>query len=273
MKYKNLIFLPIILLIIVFCSQISASEYSFFIFKNSIYVLKISDVQKYNIQPYISEKLETVSEIAKKTNAFAVINGGFFDPKNMKTISYVVKDGQIIADPALNENLTESKALQSHLNKIYNRSELRINDCFGRTKFDIARHNLCGPLGCYVVHSIQAGPQLLPYMDLEDEFFVLKQNGKIVRNSAGVLNKTARAAIGIKGNELYLIVTKEESKMNIYEFQTLLKKLNLDKAMAFDGGSSVSLYLNDCGKQTLVKGMSDGGLRKIKSALVLTSAK
>lgn len=270
MKYKIFILLSIIFLSAIFCSRkISASEHSFFTLENSLYVLKINDFQKYNIQPYVSERLETVQEIAKKTNAFAVINGGFFDPENMKTISYVIKDGKIVVNPQLNENLTQNETLKPYLDKIFNRSEVRINNCFGQTTFDITKHNDNNALGCTLVHSIQAGPELLPDMNLEKEFFILKQNGKIVKSSAGVLNKTARAAIGIKGKELYLIVTKEGSKIDIYEFKNLLKKLQLDKAMAFDGGSSVSLYLNDCGRKIFITGLSDGGSRKIKSALVI----
>jgi exopolysaccharide biosynthesis protein len=271
MKYKNLIFISIVSIFTFWGTSLSASEYSFLTVKNSLYILKISDTKKYNIQSYISEKLETVEDIAKKTNAFAVINGGFFDPKNMKTVSYIIEDGQIAANPTLNEKLTESIALKPYLEKIYNRAEFRVYNCFGKTTFDITKHNDKTAFGCKIVHSIQAGPQLLPEMNLEDEFFILKQNGKVIKQSAGVLVKTARAAIGIKKDQLYIMVTKEDAKLDIYELQSLIKTLKLDKAMAFDGGSSVSFYLNDCGKKRYVTGLSDSGLRQIKSALVITS--
>ena len=60
---------------------------------------------KKKIKFVTSEHLITNKEAHQKGNAKLTINAGFFDPENEKTISYIVTDGQISADPLFNENL------------------------------------------------------------------------------------------------------------------------------------------------------------------------
>lgn len=194
-----------------------------------------------------SQNLITNKEAHTKSNSILTINTGFFDPKNQKTISYIVNDSQIVEDPIFNENLTYNPALRQNMKKILNRSEFRILDCDSKLKYEISQHNLRADFMCFVINSAQGGPQLLPELRLEEEFFIVKdKDGNVIRESASVLHKTARTLIGIKnleGNkqEAHIFIVTNEHPMDIYEARDLCKKYGLDTAMAFDGGSSTSM--------------------------------
>ena len=72
--------------------------------ENGLYIVKIN-LSQTEIIPYVSDSLETVDKIALKTNASVAINTGFFDAKNKKTVSYIVDNNEIIADPTQNINM------------------------------------------------------------------------------------------------------------------------------------------------------------------------
>ena len=60
--------------------------------ENRLYIVKIK-LSANKIEPYLADKLETVYEIAQKTQAKVAINAGFFDGKNAKTVSYIFSGG------------------------------------------------------------------------------------------------------------------------------------------------------------------------------------
>lgn len=254
---------------ILFCGYSFNDEISLNNADKGIFILKIDTSNNlYNVSPYISKSLERVESVAQKVNAIAAINAGYFDPKNEKTISYVIKDGKIKLDPTKNKNLTQNIELKPHLPKILNRAEFRVLKCKDQTKYDITYHYETQPKGCSILHSIQAGPMLYPKMELEKEFFTLTKKRKIIRTSAGIFNKYPRSAIGLKDNQIFIVATSQDKKINIRELQNIFKKLKVDKAMAFDGGSSTSLYFNDGNKKTVINPSSSS--RKVKSLLVIT---
>jgi len=237
---------------------------------NKDYFAKNSDI-------YVSKSLETVEEAAIKSNAKVAINAGFFDPVNTKTISYVVKNNKIIENPEDNEHLTESEDLKPYLDKIFNRAEFRVLNCpidkifqngkiiSAENNFQVANHfeNQDYKKNCDLKYSIQAGPMLLPNIDLEKEFFVLKKDGKVVRQSASALQKFARSAIAVKKDKVLLVAVSNEAPITLPELADFMKKLKVEQAMAFDGGSSTSLYIN----YTLA------GMASDKPTFSLTSAK
>jgi hypothetical protein len=152
---------------------------------------------------------------------------------------------------------------------ILNRSEFRVMSCENNEiRYDIAKHNDELPAGCSIKHSVQAGPQLLPELRTEEEAFVVKDGDKIIRESASVLKKRARSAIGIKNGYVYLVAVSNENEMTLKELADFMKTLNPDKAMAFDGGGSTSLYTNVFGtKNFTVNCNEDNFARKVKSVL------
>lgn len=202
---------------------------------------------KKQIQFISSSNLTTNREVHKKSESLLTINTGFFDPNNQKTISYIVNDYQTIEDPMFNENVLSNPVLRQNFQKIMNRSEFRILECDSKLKYEIAPHNAKTDFLCSVKTSAQGGPQLLPQLRLEEEFFVVKDaDGNVTRESASVLHKTARTLIGIKNldngvQEAHIFIVTNEHPMDIYEARDLCAKEGLDSAMAFDGGSSTSL--------------------------------
>jgi hypothetical protein len=194
-----------------------------------------------------SQNLITNKEAHLNSGSLLTINAGFFDPNNQKTISYIVNNSQTVEDPIFNENMMINPVLRRNMQKILNRTEFRILDCDSKLKYEIAQHNASVDFMCTIVTSGQGGPQLLPNLRLEEEFFIAKdKEGNIVRESASVLHKTPRTLIGIKtlpkgDQQVHIFIVTNEHPMDIFEARDLCKQYELDTAMAFDGGSSTSL--------------------------------
>lgn len=234
---------------------------------DGVYLVKLNSCSlKGRIKPFVVSNLLTNQEVHLEQKSLLTVNAGFFDPKNQETISYVTIDNQLVADPSKNANLMQNPALKPYLNKILNRSEFRVLSCGGDEKFDISRHSDPVPQACYIKHSLQAGPQLLPSLLLEEEFFVLKKDGKIVSQSASSLRKYPRTAIAIKGSDLYLIIATQSAPMSLEELSNFAKEQGMEKAMAFDGGGSTSI---DYGDLHIVSD-KNATARKLKSFLIVT---
>ena len=202
---------------------------------------------KEQIQFVSSSNLITNKEAHNNGKSIFTINAGFFDPKNQKSISYIVNDYQTVEDPMFNEAFMLNPILRKNLKAILNRTEFRVLDCDSKLKYEIASHNSKIDFMCSVKASAQGGPQLLPTLRLEEEFFIQKDpEGNIIRESASVLHKTPRTLIGLKSlpkgeQEIHIFIVTNENPMDIYEARDLCAKYGLDSAMAFDGGSSTSM--------------------------------
>ena len=85
-----------------------------------VHTLLIPNQSNFKIDVAVSNGLKTVEKFAEQTEAVAVLNGGFFDPVNGQTTSYVMKEGEIIADPSKNSRLMDNPQLQPYLKKILN---------------------------------------------------------------------------------------------------------------------------------------------------------
>jgi hypothetical protein len=238
---------------------------------NGVYVIEIVDEYKKKekqqfLQPYVVEDLKTNEDVYKETGASLVVNAGFFDPKNQKTVSFVVIDGQTVLDPNDNESLMNNITLHPYLDKILNRSEFRIlEDENGKIIYDIAPHNQEIAEGLKLKHSIQGGPMLLPELRLEEEFFILKRDGKIISESASSLHKYPRTAIGICENKVYLFIATKDAPMSLEDVANLAQKWGMEKAMGFDGGGSTSLDT----KELHIISEKENTARKVKSFLIL----
>ena len=220
-----------------------------------------------------SPNLITNKEAHTKSGSLLTINTGFFDPNNQKTISYIVNESQTIEDPIFNDSMMANPVLRKNMDKILNRTEFRVLDCDSKLKYEIAQHNSNVDFLCSVVTSAQGGPQLLPNLRLEEEFFVVKDaEGNVTRESASVLHKTARTLIGIKNlsndkQEAHIFIVTNAHPMDIYEARDLCKKYGLDSAMAFDGGSSTSLNYKKI-SVTSTQSSGDTG-RALKSFMII----
>lgn len=245
--------------------------------KNSIaHILSIPSHHSYYINLKVSPQVDFVEKFASEPNTLAVLNAGFFDPKNQKTTSYILQNGKLTGNPQENERLMNNPDLQSYLKQILNRSEWRQYQCEKIVKYSIAFHQDPIPSNCQLVHSIGGGPRLLPNLTAETEAFITKQKGQIIRDALGYNRRNARTAIGItKDNHLIWVMIAQkpeqpkDSGMSLPELANFLKSLGVKEALNLDGGSSSSLYYQ--GKTFYGKVDPDGNIikRPVKSVLVL----
>lgn len=216
----------------------------------------------------ISDDLMTTREIHKKADAVLTVNGGFFDPQNKKSVSYVASEGQIVADPIFNENLLADPLIRKNIDKVLNRSEFRVLECFNGYEFEIAQHKSPINFECQLLNSIQAGPLVYPQLQLEEEFFVVKdKEGNIIRESASVFDKVPRTIIGLKDNNVHILVFTDKHPMTLEEVSKYCAELGLDRAMALDGGGSTSMNYLD--KIEVTSTPEQGQGRMLKSFIIL----
>lgn len=250
---------------------------------SNVYLL-VADVGKRDwlIKPVVNKLTATTTETARRSNAFAAINGAFFNLSNGESTSYITVDGKKVCDPTENKALTGNVNLKPFLETIFKRSELRIlKNSAGNIEFAIAPHDT--PIGARktILHAIQAGPRLLPTLTAANEAFVRTEaDGKLV-DSIGVNKPAARTAVGITKNGkqvmLLCVASKRQdefsSGLTLAQLSELMGSLGCLEALNLDGGTSTTMVIkaNDdnlnmvCGRdpETLVK--SALGLFKIES--------
>ncbi len=237
-------------------------------YNDGIYHITVSgEKARKKVKVYASQALMTNDEVHKMSGAVLTVNAGFFDPANEKTMSYVTTGRQTIEDPIMNENFLANPVLRKNMAKVLNRTEFRVVDCDGKYRYEIVPHNTPVDFTCSVVEAVQGGPLILPDMRLEEEFFLVKDGDTIVRESCSVLHKVARTVLGLKDGDLHILIITDEHPMDMYEVQTLCKKLGFDRAMAMDGGSSTSMNYKNKYKVISLKG--DGYGRKLKSFILV----
>ncbi len=258
--------LTIIITMLTFFSCLTAeASYKIMQDPQGIYIIEINHSGKYNLRPLVVNELETNNSVYERIKPKFVLNAGFFDPKNQKTVSYITIDGQISLNPQNNENLMQNTALKPYLDKILNRSEFRIlEDKNGKLTYDIAPHNAEIQEGLKIKHAIQAGPMLFPELRLEDEFFILVRDGKIISESASALHRYARTAIGIRQNKVYIFIVTSEEGMTLEELSDFTRKWGMEKSMAFDGGGSTSFD----SEELHITSEEENQGRKLKSFLI-----
>ena len=108
-----------ILILMVFTTGIVLASHINMEYNDGIYHFILSgDKIKKQIQFILSPSLVTNKDAHLKTHSVLTINTGFFDPKNQKTISYIVNNSLIVEDPLFNENLMSNPVLRQNLSKI-----------------------------------------------------------------------------------------------------------------------------------------------------------
>ena len=171
-KYLNILF--VFILILGLCGFVKASPIEME-YENGIYHFTLSgDKIKKQIKFISSQNLITNKEAHTKSGSVLTINTGFFDPKNQKTISYIVNDSQTVEDPLFNDALMTNPILRRNMKKILNRTEFRVIECNNKYSYQIVPHKDSIEFGCNIITSAQGGPMILPELRLEEEFKVLK---------------------------------------------------------------------------------------------------
>ncbi|BAU66565.1 hypothetical protein STA3757_39700 [Stanieria sp. NIES-3757] len=241
-----------------------------------VHTITIPYGSTFKVYPEVAPELQSIETFATQHKAIAVINGGYFDPKNQKTTSYITRKGKLVADPRTNERLIENPDLQPYLDKILNRTEFRRYICSHQFRYDITFHNNATPSGCILVDAIGGGPQILPQNTALEEGFTDYQAGEKIRDAIGTTQPNARSAIGItaKGDIILAMVAQKpqspsNSGMSLEQLADFLATLGVEKAINLDGGSSASLYYD--GKTFYGRLDSEGNSiqRPIKSVIIV----
>lgn len=269
--------------------SVPALEYKQFP-QGGLYVMQVPAQSNYKVIPTVSKTLATVASKVWRNSALNrgkdplfIINGGFFDPTNSLTTSFVFQGGLLTADPRINPNLVNNAKLLPYLPKIFNRPEFRLYLCQNasgsfQTRYDIALRNDPAPQDCLLQSALGAGPTLLPKVeDVSEGFVDYNEAGKVTRDPVGVCALNARSAVGIteQGDVLLMMGTQNPGKtgssgFNMNDMANLMKARGAVKAMALDGGSSSGFWYQ--GEVTYGKFNKDGSpvIRPVKSVLMVT---
>lgn len=214
-----------------------------------VHTLLIPRTSRFLVTPVVSQSLNSLESLREKHHAIAAINGGFFDPQNQKSTSYVIKQGVLVADPKQNQRLINNPKLAPYLKQILNRTEFRRYRCGQTVRYDITLHSEPSPPDCQLVDALGGGPSLLPNLTLVQEGFWDDVKGKIVRDPLGTSQLNARSAIGITHDGSVLVVMVAQtpnaptnSGMSLPTLAAFMKAKGVEKAMNLDGGGSSSFY-------------------------------
>lgn len=233
----------------------------------------------FTVTPAVAAETTSLETFVQQHNAIAALNGGFFDPQNQLSTSYVVLQGQLVADPTQNERLINNPDLAPYLDKILDRTEFRRYQCGQTVKYDIALHSESVPQSCVLLDALGAGPRLLPELTLEPEGFTATDtNGTVIRDALGSSQPNARTAIGIttEGSILWVMAAQQpglsSSGLSLPELADLMKTLGAVEAMNLDGGSSSALFYEGTTIHGKIDGQGNLIKRPVKSVLLLKAS-
>ena len=248
--------------------------------QHTIHTVTIPHNNNYSVVPTVSGELKSIKDFAEqdRDNVVAAINGGYFDPINQKTTSFIIQQSKIVADPRFNERLVDNPDLKQYLGKIFNRAEFRRYSCGEEAQYDIQPHSAPIPSNCTLKGSLGGGPGLLPKDTSVAEAFTAYQDGEKIRDAIGSDSLNARSAVGITDSGdviLAMVAQKADQPLNsgisLPELADFLSSIGATKAMNLDGGSSASLYYDGQAIYGRVDKEGNEIQRPIKSILLVKS--
>ena len=100
---KKICLFLILSLVLSFCPAIAKDKFEVINDTVGVYVFKIN-TKKYGkkIRPFVTSKLTTPQKVYDDNCFDFVVNGGFFDVKTGKSVSYVTIDNELVTDVAFN---------------------------------------------------------------------------------------------------------------------------------------------------------------------------
>lgn len=230
-----------------------AAYYSFDLDNGSKVHLVVADTNNERWKFCVGQALHTTStsKQAEAGGASAAVNAGFFNMSDGESASYTTIAGKQVANPPTNRALVENPKLKPHLEKIFDRTEVRfMQSSKGKTVIAIVAHNEPLPAGMKLVDAVQAGPRLLPTVTARQEAFLRTDIDGRESDSIGVRNPAARTAFGVTKDGHAMMVSvagkgqdPESSGVTLAQLSDVMRDLGCKSAINFDGGASSTMYL------------------------------
>jgi hypothetical protein len=211
--------------------------------------------EQVTLKPFFNFTKGTTSDAAKRLKAVAAANGGYFNLSDGVSASYVCIDKVNQCSPRNNKALVDNPKLFSYLPAIFARSEVRfLHAINSRSKpaltAVIASHEAPIPTGYEIIHSLQAGPRLLPNLTAKEEAFVRTDSQGNTVDSIGCYRPAARTAIGITADNHVLLLCvagkgqdEFSSGISLPDLANLMQNLGCREAINFDGGTSTTMVI------------------------------
>lgn len=204
----------------------------------------------------------TVSQLAQKSNAFAAINGSFFDMSRGNPVCYLKIDGQTLGENTPGRHDTVNR-------KYYQHATLRLQN--GRATIALPDSNRRWEESLADSNVMTAGPMLL-YKGQR----VPQRNDRTF-----VTHRHNRTALGIRpdGSTLLFVADGRFSHraegLSLNELEMVLQWLGCSDAINLDGGGSTTMYIHDMPHDGVINYPSDNqrhdheGQRPVSNAILL----
>ena len=224
-----------------------------------ISIIEISPKNKYKFDlAYQANALITLDSVIREKQAFAGINGTFFDTKNGGSVDFIESN-----DSVINPNNINKSGLRAE----HQKGAILISS----HKLSLAQWNgdECWENNLIATDIMVSGPVLR-----------MDNDNSILAKSVFNAERAPRSVIGMKADGTTLLVAIdgrmiEAEGVTIEETQTLMKWLNCTEAINLDGGGSTTLYLKNASENGIINHPSDNkifdhfGQRKIANAIIL----
>lgn len=191
------------------------------------------------------EQRTQTSVQARRHNAFAAINGSFFDMQMHNPICYLRIDGNELG-------INTPQPSDSIHRKYYQYGTLLLDK--GRPVFVVPDSARLAERNLLATDVMTAGPMLV-----RDGSLVPMRTDKTF-----VTNRHNRTAVGLRADGTILLVvvdgrTRQSEGLSLLDFSRLLRYLGCRQALNLDGGGSTTMYVRGYKNGGLVNHPSDNG--------------
>ncbi len=191
------------------------------------------------------EQRTQTSVQARRHNAFAAINGSFFDMQMHNPICYLRIDGEELG-------INTPQPSDSIHRKYYQYGTLLLDK--GRPVFVVPDSARFAERNLQATDVMTAGPMLV-----RDGSLVPMRTDKTF-----VINRHNRTAVGLRADGTILLVvvdgrTSQSEGLSLLDFSRLLRYLGCRQALNLDGGGSTTMYVRGYKNGGLVNHPSDNG--------------
>lgn len=191
------------------------------------------------------EQRTQTSVQARRHNAFAAINGSFFDMQMHNPICYLRIDGNELG-------INTPQPSDSIHRKYYQYGTLLLDK--GRPVFVVPDSARLAERNLQATDVMTAGPMLV-----RDGSLVPMRTDKTF-----VTNRHNRTAVGLRADGTILLVvvdgrTRQSEGLSLLDFSRLLRYLGCRQALNLDGGGSTTMYVRGYKNGGLVNHPSDNG--------------